>query len=86
MAVADFYATFGALTGYDPVDPKAERAGLPPPDSVNMLPYILGEVSQSPRTELCLSSNMSGAVTEAQPSSSGLIQTVNGTDFKLIRG
>ena len=32
----DWYATFAALGGVSSTDPRAEAAGLPPPDSLNL--------------------------------------------------
>ena len=44
------YATFAALGGVSSADPRAEAAGLPPPDSLNLWPYLSGAVDSSPRT------------------------------------
>jgi arylsulfatase I/J len=46
----DWYATFAALGGVSSADPRAEAAGLPPPDSLNLWPYLSGAVETSPRT------------------------------------
>jgi arylsulfatase I/J len=46
----DWYATFAALGGVSSADPRAEAAGLPPPDSLNLWPYLSGAVESSPRT------------------------------------
>ena len=46
----DWYATFAALGGVSSADPRAEAAGLPPPDSLNLWPYLSGQVDSSPRT------------------------------------
>ena len=46
------YATLGHLAGYTPTDPKAGVAKLPPPDSIDVWPWIVGDVAQSPRTEV----------------------------------
>ena len=51
--VADLYATFGALAGYDVSDQVAAEAGLPPSDSMNMWPFLAGD-SESPRLEVPL--------------------------------
>jgi arylsulfatase I/J len=46
------YATFAALGGVSSADPRAEAAGLPPPDSMNLWPYLSGAVASSPRTSI----------------------------------
>ena len=52
--IADWYATFCALAGVDPTDKQAEKANLPPIDSLNMWPLISGQNSTSPRTDIPL--------------------------------
>lgn len=47
--VCDYYATFCALANCSVHDERAARAGLPPVDSLNMLPYLLGKTESSPR-------------------------------------
>eukprot|EP01052_Picozoa_sp_SAG31_P007050 SAG31_NODE_331_length_17518_cov_32.495042_15_plen_239_part_00 len=46
----DWYATFAALGGVSSSDPCAEEAMLPPPDSLDLWPYLSGAVEASPRT------------------------------------
>lgn len=46
----DWYATFCGLAGVSPADLPAAAAGLPPIDSVDQLPYILGRNATPPRT------------------------------------
>ena len=53
--IADWYSTFCALAGVDPTDERAEKAKLPPIDSLNMWPLISGENSTSPRTDIPIS-------------------------------
>ena len=48
----DWYATFCAMAGCDPVDSRAARYNLPAIDSINMLPLLLGETLVSPRKEV----------------------------------
>ncbi|KAG5189699.1 alkaline-phosphatase-like protein [Tribonema minus] len=55
VAVEDWYGTFCALAGQDPSDKKASAAGLPPVDSINMWPYLSGQVAASPRKEIIYS-------------------------------
>jgi len=50
--MCDWYATFAALAGVDPTDHKAEKAKLPPIDSLNLWPYLSGQVEASPRNEV----------------------------------
>merc|ERR1712232_148713 len=50
--MCDWYATFAALAGVDPTDFKAAKAKLPPIDSLNLWPYLSGQVNTSPRTEV----------------------------------
>ena len=53
--MADWYTTFCALAGVDPIDKKAAKAKLPPIDSLNMWPLITGENSTSPRVDIPIS-------------------------------
>ena len=55
--IADWYATFCALAGVDPTDKRAEKAKLPPIDSMNMWPFVSGQNSTSPRTDIPASKN-----------------------------
>ena len=52
ISIADWYSTFCALAGVPAVDPRAAAAHLPPLDSINMWPYIVGEAAASPRTTI----------------------------------
>merc|ERR1711988_830911 len=67
----DWYATYAALAGVDPTDHKAAAAGLPPHDSLNIWPWIAGEVENSPRTELALGDMTNGAASD--PTSQTLV-------------
>ena len=53
--IADWYATLCSVAGIDPHDTAAEKAGLPPIDSINMLPFLFGEVRESPRKDIHIS-------------------------------
>ena len=55
--IADWYATFCALASVDPTDKRAEKAKLPPIDSMNMWPFVSGQNSTSPRTDIPASKN-----------------------------
>ncbi|XP_065826529.1 arylsulfatase J-like [Oscarella lobularis] len=57
IAVCDWYATFCHLADVDPTDAKAASAKLPPIDSLNMWPYVSGQVSSSPRPEVPIASD-----------------------------
>ncbi|KAG5190928.1 arylsulfatase B-like protein [Tribonema minus] len=54
VAVEDWFSTFCALAGVDPTDTKAQKAGLPPIDSINVWPYLSGLMNTSPRKEIIL--------------------------------
>ena len=59
MAFTSFHCTPVAyLAGVDPTDKKAQKAGLPPIDSINQWPLLSGNLSltDSPRTEVPLGS------------------------------
>jgi len=47
--IADWYSTFASLAGVDPTDTLAAASGLPPIDSIDMWPFLIGRVSKSPR-------------------------------------
>ena len=57
VMLADWYTTFAHLAGVDATDTKAERAGLPPPDGLDMWPMLSGRNRTSPRTELPISTH-----------------------------
>jgi len=52
---ADWLATFSTLAGYSPTDEKAAALGLPAPDSIDLLPYLMGDVEDSPRKSIVVS-------------------------------
>ena len=51
-SIADYYSTVAGLAGVDPTDHRAAAAGLPPIDSLDMVPYITGKVTTSPRKSI----------------------------------
>eukprot|EP01064_Diplonema_japonicum_P008406 TRINITY_DN15861_c0_g1_i1.p1 TRINITY_DN15861_c0_g1~~TRINITY_DN15861_c0_g1_i1.p1 ORF type:complete len:522 (+),score=73.66 TRINITY_DN15861_c0_g1_i1:57-1622(+) len=53
----DWYATLANLAGVDPRDEKAEKAGLPPIDSIDMWDYLTTTSVVSPRDEILLGSS-----------------------------
>ena len=54
----DWYHTMIKLAGGQPADDQTEQ-GLPQSDSINMWPYLINNVTSSPRTEILLSSEPS---------------------------
>mmetsp|Transcript_125716 Transcript_125716/g.367326 ORF Transcript_125716/g.367326 Transcript_125716/m.367326 type:complete len:626 (-) Transcript_125716:132-2009(-) len=56
-ALWDWYGTFASLAGVSSLDHRASVAGLPPVDSVDLWPYIAGDVVASPRTSIPLGSS-----------------------------
>ena len=56
--VADWYGTLSRLVGVDPVDPVANAAGLPPPDSVNVWDLVTGRNATSPRTSVLVTKDL----------------------------
>ena len=48
----DWYHTFASLAGVDATDHRAAQAGLPPIDSHDMTPVLLGSNLTSPRSEM----------------------------------
>lgn len=48
------YSTYAAVAGVDPTDDVARDAGLPPIDSINMLPLLLGTNTTRPRNVILL--------------------------------
>ena len=62
MHIADIYSTFCSIVGIDPTDKRAENEDLPPIDSINMWPYLIGDESVSPRNEIFLSSGNDGGL------------------------
>ena len=70
----DWFATFCALAGVDKTDTRAALAELPPVDSLNLWPYLSGEVQHSPRTEIFADSRPIGV----------LLKEIEGTKWKLF--
>lgn len=69
--VCDWYATWCALAGVSVEDESGKAAGLPPVDGVNLYPYLIGQVDESPRTEVFASPDV-------------LVMEINGTKWKLF--
>lgn len=57
IAIADWYGTLAGLAGVDPTDHSAAASGLPPIDSVDVWPLVIGENTTSPRYELLVDEN-----------------------------
>jgi hypothetical protein len=43
VSIADYYATFAAIAGVEPVDPQAAAAGLPPPRRHQSVALLAGQ-------------------------------------------
>lgn len=56
MHAADWYPTVCGLAGIDAADPNPKATEVPDIDGFDLWPYISGEVSESPRTEIMLAS------------------------------
>jgi len=74
--MADWYSTFCHLAGVDPTD---DVEGLPGVDSLNMWPYLSGQVKNSPRTEIPV---VIGTTLTAQPHVNILIKD----QWKIMTG
>jgi len=46
----DWYATYAGFAGVDPSDSEAEAAGLPPPDSIDVWPALVGSSAATANT------------------------------------
>ena len=80
MAGWDWYATYAGLAGVsDPTDHAAAAAGLPPLDSQDLWPYLTGQVTASPRTELAIGdAGQVGGLIVAEPDGSALHKVLLG--------
>eukprot|EP00051_Salpingoeca_urceolata_P006975 m.92254 g.92254 ORF g.92254 m.92254 type:complete len:519 (-) comp15063_c0_seq2:211-1767(-) len=78
--IADWYATFAHLAGFDPTD---NAPGMPGVDGINQWHYLTGSVADSPRTEVPLASFMSDHA-KGIKSEYGSAALIVG-DYKLIR-
>lgn len=57
--IADWYRTLAeGIAGIDPTDTWAANSGLPPIDSIDMWPYLSGQIAESPRHSFLLSDNV----------------------------
>ena len=52
VSICDWYSTFCGLAGVSIVDEPAQRAGLPPVDSLDLWPMLSGQNLTSPRKEI----------------------------------
>ena len=80
----DWYATFAELAGLGyPTDHRAAAAGLPPIDSISVLPLLLGKNATSPRNHVII-----GDTSALLPNGDGktLVGGVILGDFKLLVG
>eukprot|EP00041_Stephanoeca_diplocostata_P016857 m.334494 g.334494 ORF g.334494 m.334494 type:complete len:565 (+) comp20507_c1_seq2:254-1948(+) len=79
----DWYSTYATVAGVDPADDMAKVAGLPPIDSINMLPLLLGTNMTPPRTDILL-----GDTSALSPNADGksLVGGVISGAYKLVLG
>lgn len=80
ISVADLYPTLLTLAGGVPTD---DHSGLPPVDGFDMWPYIVGNVSSSPRTEIMIGSETFMQKTGVRGGWNGALISGN---FKLVLG
>jgi arylsulfatase I/J len=82
IEIADWWATFCGLAGVAADDPAAARAGLPPPDGLDMWPLLSGANATSPRRYILL-----GSSDNAQDAGNTIITGIVRADgFKLLLG
>jgi len=62
MHAADWYPTICGLAGIDAADPNPKAPEVPDIDGFDLWPYISGNESKSPRSEIMLSSENAGAI------------------------
>jgi arylsulfatase B len=79
----DWYATYAHVAGVDPHDKLAEKAGLPPIDSINVWPYLMGANASLPRHEIII-----GDTSAIAPNQAGrtLVGGIIKDGFKLLVG
>ena len=81
--LADFMATIGSLAGYTTNDERAKKAGLPPSDSVDLWPYVMGTRVTSPRREVSINGKNANL---AGDNGATLIMLIDGVIYKYIQG
>ena len=82
IEISDWFSTFCGLAGVSADDPAAARAGLPPPDGLDMWPLLSGANSTSPRRYVLL-----GSSDNAQDAGNTIITGIVRADgFKLLLG
>ena len=86
MHIADWWATLSAIAGAPMHDAKAAALGLPPIDSLDMGPMILGMNTTSPRDELVLSHLGDSHGSTGEGRGAALIAYYEGIKYKLVRG
>jgi arylsulfatase B len=83
LAIEDWYTTFCALAGVDPVDQRAAAAGLPPVDGLNAWPVLSGANASSGRRLQFLGSS-DGTPGIGRTTVQGVIRVADG--YKLLLG
>jgi arylsulfatase I/J len=84
MALCDLYATFCSLANVSQDDARAELAGLPPVDGLDMSSYLndCDPEAESPREEVYIGQHIKDGVNQTEGIGSGIIYQ----NFKYVRG
>jgi arylsulfatase I/J len=80
VAISDWYATFCALAGVDPVDDAALEANLPPVDSFDLWPLLTRTNTTNPRTEIPIGFDNGGHGNNV------VVQGIIVPPYKLLQG
>ena len=83
--VWDWYSTYAlGIAGVDPTDKRGQQAGLPPIDSINLWPLLMGTNVTFPRTEIII-----GDTTAINPNADGKTRVggvLRADGWKLLLG
>jgi len=83
-AMEDLYTTYCGLAGVSVDDKKAEAAGLPKVDGVDLWPLLSGSNATGPRSEIWLGSGGAG---DSDSSADPIVQAYIRSDgFKILYG
>ena len=83
-AMEDLYVTYCGLAGVSAQDAKAEAAGLPPIDGLDLWPLLSGANTTGPRTEVWLGSGGAG---DSDNSKSPIVQAyIRADGYKVLWG
>eukprot|EP01043_Picozoa_sp_COSAG02_P082824 COSAG02_NODE_20969_length_808_cov_0.705219_1_plen_153_part_00 len=91
--ICSWYATFCAIAGVDATDHRAALAGLPPVDSISLLPVLLsigggndGELPPRRRLSLALGSEPTDGHKNGTTVAGWIAEEESGAIFKLLLG